>query len=648
MCAIAGVIGTTDLNCIERMIAAQAHRGPDSSGIKIFKQDAVALGHRRLSILDLSDRGHQPMTDPEERFWITYNGEIYNYQEIRCRLEDKGHTFKSNTDTEVILHAFREWGPECLQSFNGMFAFAIWDTQERTLFAARDRLGVKPFAYYHSGGLFAFASEIIGLLEAKFVPREVDYLALHTPDLYQSSQRTGFANILKLLPGHYLLLRQGKLTLNCYWKIELKETDPPLAVAEEELDGLIGSAVQLQMISDVPVGAFLSGGLDSSLIVALMQKHTRQPVSTFTIRFAEADQKFEQMADDSRYARIVADQFGCRHHELTIKPNMTDLLPKMIRHLGEPLSDPAAVNTYLMSKAARDAGIIVILNGMGADEIFGGYRAQLACVLARRYRACLPEFARTMIRGAVDRLPSATARRGIRSVRWTKRFLSMASLPDDTRYALKGSISPEDYHSLFSWNHVPPAAVWNHPHVQTLTSLLGGNGSDYITRMCLADTSVYLPDHNLTYSDRCTMAAGVEGRPPFTDHRIVEFMFGLHPHFRIRRSTQKYLLKKVAEKYLPREIIYRPKAPFGAPLRSWIRGELREMVDDCLSPKTLRRRGIYDPKFVAQAIEDDRTGREDNAHLIWRLLCNELWFRTFFDAPCSVGSASQIPVSSAS
>lgn len=630
MCAIAGVVGSADREQIETMTQIMAHRGPDSWGVQLFPNDAVALGHRRLSILDLSERGHQPMSDGAQRFWITFNGEIYNFQEIRRELEKKGYTFSSGTDTEVILKAYQQWGADCLERFNGMFAFAIWDTKTRTLFAARDRIGIKPFYYWHDRGHFVFASEIKSILASGLVPKEIDYLALHTPALYQAGPSTGFKGIHKLPPGHSLTLHQDKLVLKRYWQIEPTEEIPSSNDALERLDELINSAVKMQMLSDVPVGAFLSGGLDSSLIVALMKKHSGQAISTFTIRYSDADQKFERMPDDSSYARKVATLFDCQHHEFTIEPKITELLPKITWHLDEPLSDPAAINTYLISQAARDHGIVVLLNGMGGDEIFGGYRSQLACLYANRYRACVPEFARDLIGRAAERLPSATRRRGLRFTRWTKRFLSLAAVPGEDRYISQGMMNEETYGSMFSWQHASRSTFPEHHHSVSLKARLGRPGLGYLTRMCLADTEVYLPDHNLTYSDKCTMAAGVEGRPPLTDHRIAEFMFSLHPTFRIRRSTQKYLLKKVGERYLPREIVYRPKAPFGAPLRAWIRGPLSEMVRDLLSVECLKRRGIYNPQFVKGAIERDLQGTEDNAHLIWRLLCNELWCRTFF------------------
>jgi asparagine synthase (glutamine-hydrolysing) len=630
MCGIAGIVGDADKRRIAEMVDILAHRGPNGSGVETFTSPQVALGHRRLSILDLSERGRQPMSDMTGRYSITFNGEIYNFAEIRSDLEKRRYCFRSHTDTEVLLNAFIEWGPDCLKRMNGMFAFAIWDVKDKTLFAARDRLGIKPFYYFHRGDIFGFSSEIKALLASGLVAREIDYLALHTPALYQASPLTGFKNILKLPPAHSLTFKDGQLSINRYWSVAPAETEPPLDESIERLDSLLNDAVRLQMVSDVPVGAFLSGGLDSSLIVALMQKCSGQKTTTFTIRYSDEDQKFERMPDDSYYARKVANLFGCAHNELTIEPDIEDLLPKMTWHLDEPLSDPATINTYLISKMAKDGGIPVLLNGMGGDEIFGGYRSQLACLIADRYRNGVPEFARNLISFALDKLPAATQRGGIKSVRWAKRFATLAAIPGDDRYVFIGMMDPETYQSMFSWDHLKTTSIWDHPHTRAIKSRLDRDGLSYLTRMCLADTEVYLPDHNLTYSDKCTMAASVEGRPPLTDHRLVEFMFSLGPRYRISGKTQKFLLKKVAEKYLPDEIIYRPKAPFGAPLRSWIRGALAEMVGDYLSADSLRRRGIYNPAFVAKAIEDDRSGRKDNSHLIWRMLCNEVWLRTFF------------------
>jgi asparagine synthase (glutamine-hydrolysing) len=384
------------------------------------------------------------------------------------------------------------------------------------------------------------------------------------------------------------------------------------------------------MISDVPVGAFLSGGLDSSLILALMKKNTQQEISTFTIKFSDEDQRFERMPRDAEYASIVAKFFNSRHYEFEIQYDIVNLLPKIIWHLDEPLADSASINTYLISKSARENNILVLLNGMGGDEIFGGYRSQLACILSELYRALVPDFAHYLFKSVIDRFPTATANRGIRTVRWVKRFLSISSLPQIERYLLSDMITPQEFSLLFSQSIVDNGDYWNSHFVKSQLHTLERNDISYITKMCLNDTQVFLPELNLSYCDKCTMAAGVESRPPLTDHEIVDFMFSLHPKFRIKRVTQKYLLKKVAESYLPKEIVYRPKAPFGAPLRSWIRGPLSEMIADYLSPASLKRRGIYNAQFVWDKIQKDRNGMEDNAHLIWSLLCNEIWIRTFF------------------
>lgn len=633
MCGIAGIVGFADLDAITRMIRALGHRGPDDSGIQAFPKCGVALGHTRLSILDLSVLGHQPMGDASGRYWITFNGEIYNFKEVRHNLRKSGHTFLSNTDTEVILAAYQQWGSQCLDRLNGMFAFAIWDEVEGTLFAARDRLGIKPFYYAVQGKQLIFASEIKAILSTGRIQAEPDLNALHTPAMYQAGPFTGFKGILKLPPGNSLNFGKDGLAIKPYWTIAASEDPAKESEAIEKLDQLLEAAVSGQMLSDVPIGLLLSGGLDSSLILALMAKHAGGRINTFTIKYRDCDQKFEQMPDDSVYARAMAKRFNCNHHEIEVQPDVVSLLPKMMWHLDEPLADPAAINTYLIAKAARERGIFVLLNGMGGDEIFGGYRKYLACLFASRYQRFVPRIAHEWIKRAVEMLPAATSRRGLRTVRWAKRFLNFAALPEDFRYLTSSAISSFDLSRLFEG--VQPIGIpYQKVHfVSSQLETLRRSDLAYLTRMCLSDTQVYMADHNLTYSDKCTMAVGVEGRPPLTDHKIVEYMFTLPPSFRIRGGTQKYLLKKVAERYLPKNIVHRPKAPFGSPLRSWIRGPLSEMIADYLSPSSLKQRGIYSLAFVREKIEKDRKGLEDNAHLIWTLLCNEIWFRTFLPSP---------------
>jgi asparagine synthase (glutamine-hydrolysing) len=628
MCGIAGLLHCGAPETLQGMTDVQSHRGPDDAGIEWFKATGSGLGHRRLSIIDLSPAGHQPMADAG--LWITFNGEIYNYREIRAELEGRGHSFRSRSDTEVILKAYRTWGAACLERFNGMFAFAIYDPARDELFAARDRLGIKPFYYQHDGARFAFASEIKALLQSPFGVARPDLVALHTPARFQVSPFTGFDKILKLPAGHWLLLREGRLTLRRYWSLRPTEREEVnLEAAIEAVEDLLKDAVRLQMIADVPVGAFLSGGLDSSLVGALMKTLTTKTVHSFTIAFSPEDQRFEKMPDDRRYALRVAELLHFMHHENEIRPDVVTLLPHLTWHLDEPLADPAAINTYLLAQRAREQGIVVILNGMGGDEVYAGYRKHLACLLADNYQAVVPSVLRRLVKQVVDALPVATTSRGLRSLRWAKRFVSFASLPPLERYLASDlALAETGYDALM----LDGPRYRDTHYYQAHREAFAVEGVSYLTRMCLNDTLFFLTDHNLTYSDKAAMAAGIEGRPPLIDHRLVEYLFTLPPRLRIRGGVQKYLLKRVAERYLPRDIVHRPKAPFGSPLRAWIRGPLAEMVGDLLSEASLRRRGLYDPSAVARLIEADRHGHEDNAHVIWTLLTNEVWFRAFFDA----------------
>jgi asparagine synthase (glutamine-hydrolysing) len=630
MCGLVGLINCGERNILERMAAAVSHRGPDDEGIEWFAEARSGLGHRRLSILDLSPVGHQPMCNDSGTLWIVLNGEIYNFKDIQRELVTQGHRFRSQSDTEVLLKAYEEWGEACLGKLNGMFAFAIYDVRTKELFAARDRIGIKPFYYAQSNGGLIYASEIKAILATGLVAKKPDLFALHTPTRFQISPYTGFEGIFKLPPAHSLRFKDGQLTIERYWNIVPNENyggDERQAIAKCDL--LLRDAVRLQMIADVPVGVFLSGGLDSSIIAALMRANTASDITAFTIKFAAEDQRFEKMVDDGFYARQVAQQFGLRYHEIEIHPDIETLLPKLIWHLDEPLADPAAINTYLISKAAREHGIVVLLNGMGGDEIFGGYRKQLACLKAEVYQQVVPKVLRVTLESLFNRVPVANASQGFRLLRWSKRFLSFSSLPPAERFLMADlSLSEEQYNAYFADGisyrdthyYKSEAPVFRNPDIS------------YLTQMCLCDTKFFLPEHNLTYSDKACMAVGVESRPPLTDHRIVELMFSLPPELRIKGNVQKYLLKRVAERYLARSIVHRPKAPFGSPLRSWIRGPLSPLVNDTLSESSLKRRGLYDPGFVATMIEKDRDGKEDNAHLIWTLLTNEIWFRTFFDS----------------
>ncbi len=629
MCGIVAVAGGGDRATVERMVSAIAHRGPDATGVQWFDTHRVGLGHQRLAILDLSPAGNQPMADPTQRYWIVYNGEVYNFRELRHQLEQKGYQFRSQTDTEVLLYGWMEQGADFLQHCNGMFAFVLYDAEANALFIGRDRLGIKPLYYAVYNGMIVVASEIKALFRSGLIPVEADERALCNPTRFQVTPLTGFRFVRKLPAGWWGKWDGEQLQLHCYWDLQPVEEPADEQESIEQLDTLLQDAVRLQMIADVPVGVFLSGGLDSSLVAALMRHHTSRDIHAFTIAFAPEDQRFEQLVEDHRFARSVAQQFDFQYHEFVLQPDIVSLLPKMIWHLDEPIGDPAAINTYLIAKAAREHQIIVLLNGVGGDEVFGGYRKYLGCLKAEVYQTVVPKFARSLLEWAIQFVPVASERRGFRLFRWLKRFLSFASLPPLERYLSSDlSFSPAQFEQLFQCG-----SYYDTHFYQAQQQRFHSAAVSYLTKMCWNDTKVFLSEHNLTYTDKATMAASVEVRPPLIDHRIVEFAFTLPPKFRIRGNVQKYLLKKVAERYLPREIVYRPKAPFASPLRSWIRGPLAPMIDDILSESALRRRGIFHPKAVRRLIVEDRQGKEDYALAIWTLLTVELWFRTFIDQP---------------
>jgi len=627
MCGIAGLINCGNLQSLSKMTEILAHRGPDDSGVKWFSKGS-GLGHRRLSIIDLSKSAHQPMTNKDETLWIVFNGEIYNYSEIRDELITEGYRFRSRSDTEVVLNSYHRWGTECLDKFNGMFAFAIYNAASDELFAARDRLGIKPFYYYQKNDAFVFASEIKSILAHKDYIREPDLLSIQTPIHYQVSPNTGFKNIYKLEAGHYLKFKNGKMNIKKYWDILPSESPMSYQDAFEHLDYLLKDAIALQMISDVPVGSLLSGGLDSSIISALMQKNLTQPLNTFTIKFKKDDLRRQGNVDDSYYAKKLANSFGFNHHEIVIEPDIADLLPKIVWHLDEPIADPAAINTYLIAKEAADNGIKVLLSGMGADEVFSGYRSHMACLKADTYQK-IPKLFRNTLETVVKYLPESSKKRNYKYIRWLKQFLKIGSLNKHERALIvkNSALTPQNFNQYYQKAGLYKDSLY----VQKDTKLFSEHENlSYLTKLCYVDSKIYLTDHNLTYSDKAIMAAGVEGRPPLIDHRIVELMFSLPPQYRINKGVQKYLLKKVSEKYIPKKIIYRPKAPFSAPMRGWLKKELKEMVNDLLSYETLKNRGIYNPDYVQRLVLNNNKGIEDNSQLIWRLMVNEIWFRTFF------------------
>ena len=632
MCGIAGIVNGGDRDALERMALSQAHRGPDDFGLQWFGEHRAGIAHRRLSILDLSDAGHQPMCNSAGTRWITYNGEIYNYLELRAELLRRGHHFNSNSDTEVILAAYDEWGTACVERFNGMFAFGIYDVGSRELFIARDHLGIKPLYYLHRGAMFAFASEAKALFEIDGVDRDISFDAVVSTLLFLwvPEPQTGFEGVLKLEPGHRAIFANGRLQVEQYWDVPVAESG---AFAErresdyvEELRDILERVIRRQMIADVPVGALLSGGLDSSLVVALMRKVTNGAISTYTITFSEQDKLMEAMPDDASYAGIVARRLETEHREIQVNPDINDLLPKILWHLDDPVADGAAINTYLISRGAKEVGTTVLLSGMGADEVFAGYRKQLASLLNARYKQ-VPSILRSgVIEPLVGALPVAIGGRGIRPVRWAKKFLRSVAL-DPLEAFIHGFayFSREELHTLLAppYNAVSFDDLYPVRRYREMAERV--KGLPLIDQMTYLDTKLFLPGINLIYSDKASMAASVESRPPLIDIELVEFAARLPARYKINGRIQKFLLKRAAEAYLPREIIYRPKAAFGTPIRAWMKRGLVEDVRRRFSDDSASHRRYLNSELPENLLRQHASGREDHAHRLWGLYALSTW-----------------------
>jgi len=628
MCGIVGYINCGNEYSLKKATQSITHRGPDDSGVQWFAKHNSGLGFRRLSIIDVSNKGHQPMFDKKSKNWIVFNGEIYNFKFIRKKLTAKGRSFKSNSDTEVLLYAYAEWGPKCLDMLNGMYSFAIYNEESNTVFLARDRIGIKPLYYYRNGSQLIFSSEIKAMLASGLYTKQPDLYALHTTVHYQVTPYTGFKDIHKIPAGSYLYHHNNKHTIEKYWNIIPTENKISEDDAIDNLDALITDSVHLQMIADVPIGAMLSGGLDSSLIAVLMQKNISQPINSFTIKFTKDDLNAQGNTDDSEYAKIIAKSYGFNHKEILLEPDIVNLLPKMIWHLDEPIADPSAINTHLIAKSASEQGIKVLLSGMGADEIFGGYRSYLACLKAEYFQK-IPKWLKYLIYNTAPFLPYNIGKTNIKYFRWIKEFLKFADLNQFERHIIsKNSALTKDlFDKIYSKKHncyKSPSYVYEKKLFNRYNKI------DYLTKMCYCDSKIYMCDHNLAYLDKAAMSASVEARPPLIDHRIVEFLFTLKNDLKIKKNTQKYILKKVAEKYLPKKIIYRSKAPFSVPLRNWIKNDLNEMVNDLFSEEAIEKRGFYNTKYIRKLINDNKNGVSDNSQIIWRLITNEIWFQTFF------------------
>lgn len=632
MCGICGVLNFIDSEpvdrlAIQRMTAALAHRGPDDSGY--FVEGHVGLGHRRLSIIDLS-AGHQPIYNEDRSAVIIFNGEVYNYRDLAATLTSAGHTFRTRSDTETILHAYEEYGDDCVHHLRGMFAFAIWDRRKRRLLLARDRLGIKPLYYYSDGRSIAFASEIKSLLEIPSLSREVDPDAL---DLYLSLRyvpgpRTAFRNIFRLQPGHLLVADEHGLQDREYWDIAYQDPAPASDRALlDQFRDLLEESVRLRLIAEVPLGVFLSGGLDSSAILATMSRLAGGGrVKTFSVGY-EASSPEEEAANEFEYARLAAEAFHADHLEYRLdSTHFAEFVPDLVRYLDEPLADPSCIPLYFISKLAREQ-ITVVLSGEGADELLAGYgiyRRMLALERIRRGAGPLAHLAPWIAR--------LTPHEKLR------RYVQMCGQPLETRYrGVSRGFSNADLPRLVG-------SARRARSDEALQAIFGGHfdavrGASPLDRMLYADAKVWLPDDLLIKADKMTMANGLELRVPFLDHRLVEFAATLPRSSKIRGNSGKALLRTAMTGVLPDQIIHRPKKGFPIPIGSWFRTSLRQFTREHLLARDSACHAYVDRTEVARLVDDHECGAADRSQEIWSLLVLEFWHRQFIqDRPGVAGA----------
>lgn len=629
MCGICGAVYADPSRrvpegLVEGMSASLRHRGPDDSGI--FLEPGSGFGHRRLSIIDLSPSGRQPMSNEDGSVVIVFNGEIYNFRELRDRLRERGHRFSSRTDTEVILHLYEEQAENCLRELRGMFAFALWDRPRRRLLLARDRAGQKPLVWAeHDGGLF-FASEIRSLLAVPGLPREIDGTALHHYLTYQyvPSPRTIFSSLRKLPPAHCLIWEKGRQSVQRYWSLSYR---PKLRLGsfrdyQERFLGIFEEAVRLRLVSDVPLGAFLSGGVDSSAVVAAMSRQGASPVRTFSIGFSERDY------DETRHARSVADHFGTEHHEMRVEPRALEILPDLVRSYGEPFADPSAVPTYYVANLTR-RHVTVALSGDGGDESFAGYRRYLVDRYLSWY-LLLPRVLREKILPRiVESLPGRCRPRGFLSQ--LKRFVTTVDPLRERQYVsylcyFNGRQKNDLYTPEFR------EAVSGVDSAALVEELYGrADGEDFLDRTLFVDTHSYLPDDILVKVDIASMANSLEVRSPFLDHHLMEFAARCPVEMKLRGLTGKRLMKAALRPLLPPGITRRRKMGFGMPVAEWFRGDLREAAYGTLLDGRSLQRGYFTERGIRRLLEEHERAERDHGYRLWALLFLELWFREFID-----------------
>ncbi|HKP38091.1 MAG TPA: asparagine synthase (glutamine-hydrolyzing) [Pyrinomonadaceae bacterium] len=640
MCGIAGFVNWGDAPALERMTQLVAHRGPDDSGTWLGRtRDGrpIGLGSRRLAILDLSPAGHMPMVSTDGRYLIVYNGEVYNYPELRQQLEEKGYRFRSHSDTEAILYLYQEYGPASVRQLNGMFAIAVWDKEREELFLARDHFGIKPLYYVHAGDRLAFGSEIKSLFELAGMPRQLNLQALHQylTFTWVPDPLTMFDGIYKLPAGHYAVYRGEDLSITRYWDLRFPAAEHAYHVngrdlAAELRDRFVG-AVKSQLLSDVPLGAFLSAGLDSSSIVAAMKQSSAGRPRTYTIAFPAKYRVGQNNLDDTDVARRTAAHFACEHTEIVVEPDVVALLPKLVWHMDEPVADPAIITAYLVNREARKT-VTVLLSGVGGDELFAGYRKHQAHRMALTYQRIPRLLRERMIEPLVNSLPSMRGTRFSGHVRLAKKMARSGSLDARDRFLMDSTYFTEEQKAILFLPDTWSKLSGTEPRARHLAYFDSVSESDFLNQMLYLDTKAFMTTLNLTYNDKMSMASSVEVRVPFLDWQLAEWVaWNIPPELKLRNGETKHILREAMRSLLPREVLEQKKAGFGAPADYWLAHDLREMTDDHLSEANLQRRGLFDPATVRSFITQHREGRHDWSMQIWQFLTLELWMQTFLD-----------------
>ena len=628
MCGIAGFVDHKAVTAIrdksertrllDRMCNVISHRGPDDQGMLV--EDGVALGMRRLSIIDLAG-GHQPMSGEDGLVNIVFNGEIYNYRELQVELEASGHKFRTNSDTETIVHAYEEYGSDCVERLRGMFGFAIWDRGSHRLFVARDRAGKKPLYYtVASDGTFVFGSELKSLLQHPQVSRRVNLQAVDAYFTlgYIPDPLTIFSDVHKLPPGHHLVYENGRVTVQQYWDFSF-ETDNTLREEDciVELRRLLDESVKLRLVSDVPLGAFLSGGIDSSTIVGLMAGHMSQPVKTFSIGF------HEDSYNELKYARLTAEKFSTDHHEFLVTPDICDIVDELVWHFDEPFADSSAIPTFMVSKLAREH-VKVSLSGDGGDELFAGY-TRYVIDKKRDVFSRVPAIVRKGLMGPISRRLPHNAR--------GRNFIHNVALDPIDRYLDSMSIfTGLNKDRLYNGEMRGYLLADNLVQKQFQEYAAKIESSDETDKLLYIDSKTYLPGDILTKVDRMSMAVSLEARVPLLDHKLIEFVSRVPSSLKLAGFETKYLLKRAVADIVPEEILRRPKQGFGVPIQEWINQQLKARIRDTLNSSVSRQRGYINPDYIQVLLEEHERGRRDHSMALWSLFMFELWHRQYVDA----------------